>query len=127
MPIKPAWTENQSLVAAQTLTASGTDTDDLDITTGGYDLVDIQWKGTFNASASEGCTIEILSSSDSGTTEDTIPIFSIEVSVDAGATSVITIPVKDLSYIAVKRTNNDSTYSITNETIIYSGRYWEST
>lgn len=124
--ITPNWTENQTLQAAQTLNASSSDTDDIDLAASGYDAVLVQWQGTFNASATDGCTIEVFASPDSGTTEDTIPIWSQEVEVDAGNTVKISFVIPDVPYAAIKRTNNDSSYSITNETLIYAGRKWSS-
>lgn len=125
--ITVSWTENQTLQSAQTLSASSSDTDNIDLDANGFDQVLITWKGTFNVSATDGCTIEIFASPDSGTTEDTIPLYSIEVEVDAGNTVIISLAVKDVPYIAVKRTNNDSSYDITNETVLYAGRKWSST
>lgn len=122
-----SWTENQTLQAAQTLSASGSDTDDIDLDANGFDMVLITWKGTFHASATDGCTIEIFASPDSGSNEDTIPLYSMEVEVDAGNTVIKSLVVKDVPYIAVKRTNNDGSYDITNETMLYAGRKWSST
>lgn len=122
--ITPTWTVNQSLQAAQTLAASGTDTDDIDLDTAGYDAVLVQWQGTFNASATDGCTIEVFGSPDSGSNDDNIPLWPIEISVDAGNTVKISFLIEGIPYAAIKRTNNDSSYSITNETLIYAGRQW---
>lgn len=125
--LNAAWTEDQTLQAAQTLSASGSDTDDLDLDVNGYDAVEIQWIGTFNASATEGCTIEVFGSPDSGGNEDTIALASQEVEVDPGNTVKISIPIQDVPYLAIKRTNNDGSYDITDETVRYAGRKWETT
>ena len=124
---KVVWTENQSLQAAQTLSAGASDTDDIDLDTNGYDAVHVQWKGTFNASATDGCTIEVFGSADSGTTEDTAALYSRAVAVSAGNTVIVSFVIRDVPYIAVKRTNDDGTYDITNETVIYAGRKWDIT
>jgi hypothetical protein len=119
--ISASWTENQSLQGAQTLNASSSDTDDIDLDTNGYVAVLIQWKGTFHGSATEGCTIEVFGSSDSGTSDDTIALCSRKVAVDAGNTVTVSILIENVPYIAVKRTNNDGSHSITNETVVYAG------
>lgn len=124
--ITASWTENQSLQAAQTLNAAASDTDDIDIATAGYDAVLVQWIGTFNASATAGATIEVFGSPDSGTNEDSIPLLSIPVAVSAGNTVKVSFTLEGVPYAAIKRTNVDATYAITNETVLYAGRKWAS-
>ena len=124
--ITAAWTENVSVQAAQTLAANYSDVDDIDIAAAGYDKIVLQFSVTFHASATEGYTIEIFNSSNSGTTEDNIPIITQNISVAAGLIKTLSIPIEGLPYIAVYRKNEDGSYDITNETITYAGRKWSS-
>jgi len=122
----PAWTEDVSLQAAQTLAASASDTDDVDIATAGYDRIVLQFSVTFHGSATAGYKIEIFSSSNSGTTEDNLPIITQNISLVTSSTKTISIIVDGLPYIAVKRTNLDGSQDIANEAVIYAGRKWSS-
>ena len=97
--ITPSWTENVSIQTAQTLSAGYCDTDDVDIANEGYDKIVVQASVTFHASATGGYKIEIFNSSDSGTTDDNIPIITQNVSCVSGSTRNISIPVEGLPYI----------------------------
>lgn len=116
---KPTWTENQTLRSSATLAASGTDTNDIDLDTNGYDLVVVQFNITIGSSS--GVTIEIFSSPDSGTTEDNE---SLAGGFTADADVIKTITVMGHPYIAVKITNNDGSNATGNIEILYAGRQW---
>jgi hypothetical protein len=121
--ISASWTEDQSLVLYGTVTAGNSSETDLDIATNGYDVVVLQWTGSWGVDMDAGMTFEVLASADSGTTNDTVPIFKVEVPKDTIAFSVV---VCRFPHIRVKRTNNATPGpgdgDITSETIKYAGR-----
>lgn len=126
--ITPTWTENQTISGFNnaTLAAAASTSGDIDLDTSGYDLVSIQIKTIFGGSPDGDVLIEILSSPDSGTTDDTIPVSSINVEEETSGTKIISIDVSGKAYITVKATNNDSTDTI-NVAALYAGRKWSST
>jgi len=124
---RPAWTENQTLQAAQTVNASSSDTDDLDLDAAGFDEVLLIFAVTFNGSATGDYLIEIFTSADGGSNDSTVPIIAQPVECDPGQTVRVSVSVAGVPYIAVKRTNEDGSYSITNETVMYAGRKWSHT
>lgn len=118
------WTENQTLQAAQTLSAASSDTDDIDLAANSADCVLVQWTGTFHSSATSGCTVVFYASPDSGTTEDTTALHSTEISCDAGNAVTVSWSFHAIPYLAVKRTNDDSSQAISSETVRYAyGEY----
>jgi len=125
--ITTTWTENQSITSfnAASLAAAGTTNGDIDLATSGYDIVTVQIKVIFGATPDGDVTIDILSSPDSGTSDDTIPLMTISIPETTSATKFITIPVKDIPFIQVKATNNDTTDTV-NVSALYAGRKWTS-
>lgn len=114
------WTENQTLRSAATLAASGTSTHDLDIDANGYDLVVLQFNITH--SSSTGITVELFSSPDSGTTDDTE---SLAGGFGTSGTDVTkTVVVMGHPHIQVKLTNDDGANATGNISILYAGRKW---
>lgn len=125
--ITAAWTENQALTAfddtspADTVIAKTA----LDIATAGYDCVAIQLKITWHASATDYVDILVYASPDSGTTDDTIPVWSQRVAAVAGATTYITIVLQDLPFANIW-VDNESNQELAEVSGIYAGRKWAS-
>jgi len=113
--ISSSYTENQSLRASATLAASGTDTNTIDLATNGYIAVQIQTD--IDIGSSTGVTVEVFSSSDSGTTVDTVPIMSYTTDAD----EVRALFVTGYPFLSVKVTNDDGSNAVTDITQIYSG------
>lgn len=122
--ITATWTENQSLRASGSLAAGASESNSIDVnddaTVGGADTVVIQVSITIGSSTS--ATVEVFGSADSGATTDTFPVDSYEVSAD----DVRTVTIPDYPYITVTVTNNDGTNAVTDLTIIYAARQWNS-
>jgi hypothetical protein len=117
------WNEGNTLRSAATIAAGGSDTNDLDIDTNGYDLVVLQFDITH--SSSSGVTVELFSSPDSGTTEDDESLaggFSTD-----GTDVVKTVVVMGHPYIAAKITNDDGSNATGNIAVLYAGRKWDTT
>ena len=126
--INPTWTENQALTAFDdTSPADGViskTTLDLD-GAGPYDCVILQLKITWHASATDYADISIYASPDSGTTDDTIAIWSQRVSAVAGTTSYISIILKDIPFANIWF-DNESNQEVAEISGIYAGRKWSS-
>jgi len=119
---KPVWTENQTLRSAATLGGSTTEGHDLDIDANGYDLVTLQFN--IAHSSSTQITVDILSSPDSGTTDDTE---SLAGGFRTDGTDVIkTVVVMGHAHIRVELTE-DSGNATGNIAILYAGRQWDTT
>lgn len=116
------WTENQTLRSAATLAQGGTDTNDIDLDTNGYDCVVIQTDITHDSST--GVTVEVFASPDSGTTDDDTPIMSYSTD---GTDEVRSLTIFAVPYIAVKITNDDGSNVTGNIAQIYAGRKWDTT
>lgn len=125
--ITPSWTENQTVSGFDdaAIAAAGTTSGDIDMAASGYDVVVIQIKVTFGGTPDGDATIEIFASSDSGTTDDTIALYSISVSETATTTERISITIDRAAFLQVKVTNNDSADTI-DVSALYAGRKWSS-
>lgn len=123
--ITPTWTENQNLHSSGTVAAAASATDDIDLDTADFDAVLIVIEIVFGGSPDADCTIEIFGSANSGTDDDTEALYSFSLAEDTSATKRISFVVKDVPYIAVKLTNNDSTDNVTYDSW-YAGRKWTS-
>jgi hypothetical protein len=117
------WTENQTLRSAATLAAGTTSTHDLDIDASGYDTVVLQFD--IAHSSSSGVTVELFSSPDSGTTDDTESLaggFSTD-----GTDVKKTVVVMGHPHIQVSITNDDGSNATGNIAVLYAGRKWDTT
>ena len=123
--IKPVWTENVNLHTSSSVAAAASVTDDIDLDTLGADAVAIVIEVVFGATPDGNVLVEIFGSSNSGTDDDTEPITSFTIKETASATKRKTVVLKDLAYLAVKVTNNDSTDSVTYEAW-HAWRQWSS-
>ena len=126
--INPVWTENQSLAAfddtspADTVTAKvALDIDNV----GPYDLVVVQLKITWHGSATDYADIAVYASPDSGTTDDTIAIWSQRVDANAGNTDYITIILRDIPFANIWF-ENQSNQEVAEISGKYAGRKWSS-
>jgi len=123
--ITASWTEAVNLHTSASLAAAAAGTDDIDLDTAGYDAVLITIEIVFGASPDGNCLIEVFGSANSGTDDDTEPITSFSLLEATSTTKRISFVIKDIPYIAVKVTNNDSTDNVTYEAW-YAGRKWSS-
>ena len=121
--VKPDWTENVSLHSSSSVAAGGSATDDIDLDNLGADCVNVQIEIIFTGTVDGDVLVEVFSSPDSGTNDDTEPITSLRIPETASATKKVTIKLENLAYAAIKVTNNDSTASVTYESI-YAWRNW---
>ena len=124
--IKPVWTENVNLHTSGTIAAGANVTDDIDLDNLGADVVAIVIEIIFGATPDDDVLVEIFGSSDSGTNDDTEPITAFTIVETASATKRKTIVLKDVAYIAVKVTNNDSADTVTYDSW-FAHRQWDST
>ena len=121
----PVWTENQTLTAfddnspANNVTAKTT----LDIAALGFDLVKLQLKITWDVSATGYALLNIYSSSDSGTTKDTIPIWSQRITPVAGTTTYITLNIQDEAFVDIWLENKTG-QEMAEVSGKYAGRKW---
>jgi hypothetical protein len=126
--INPAWTENQSLTAfddtspADTVVAKTT----LDLDSAGpYDLALVQLKITWHASATDYADVSVYSSPDSGTTDDTIALWSQRIEADAGNTTYVSFLLRDVPFANIW-VDNQSNQEIAEVSGKYAGRKWSS-
>ena len=124
--IKPVWTENVNLHTSGTIAAGASVTDDIDLDTLGADACAIVIEIVFGATPDNDVLVEIFGSSNSGTDDDTEPITAFTIADTASTTKRKTIVLKDVAYIAVKVTNNDSADTVTYEAW-QAWRQWNST
>ena len=123
--IKPVWTENVNLHTSASLAFGASVTDDIDLDTLGADLCAIVIEIIFGATPDGDVLVEIFGSSDSGVSDDTEPLTSFIIPFAASVTKLKTIVIKDMAYIAVKVTNNDSADSVTYDSW-HAWRQWSS-
>ena len=123
--IKPVWTENVNLHSSAALAFGASVTDDIDLDTLGADAIAIVIEIVFGSTPDGNVLVEIFGSSNSGTDDDTEPITSFTIEEAASGTKRKTIVLKDLAYVAVKVTNNDSADSVTYEAW-HAWRQWSS-
>ena len=125
--ITPSWTENQTITGFDdaAVAAAASTSGDIDMAALGYDVVVIQIEVTFGGTPDGNATIEILSSSDSGTKDDTIALYSVSVTEATSTTKRISIPIDRIAFLQVKVTNNDTTDAIA-VSALYAGRKWSS-
>jgi len=116
--ITSSWTENQEHHASSSISSGSSATDSIDLADAGYIQVDIQIWITFGTSTDDGCTVEVFSDSNSGSSPDTIALTSLEIPNTDSETKKVTITVKYKAFVDVKVTNNDGSESVT-----YVGKY----
>lgn len=125
--INPTWTENQTLTAfddtspADTVVAKTT----LDLDAGSFDCVIVQLKITWHASATDYADLSVYASPDSGTTDDTIAIWSQRIAASAGATTYISFVLQDIPFANIWL-DNESNQEIAEVSGKYAGRKWTS-
>ena len=119
------WTENQTDVDfADTSPADNVQTKaDIDLADNGYDLVQAQIVITWHASATDYADINLYSSPNSGSNDDSIAYFSQRVDADAGNTTRITVWLENVAYVAIE-VDNQSNQEISTLDLVYAGRSW---
>ena len=115
---KAVWTIGVVYQAAVVIAAAGSQDNDINLNTAGYDIISVQPKVIFGATPTGNFVINFYGSSDGGVTIDTEPFLSIPITEATSATKIITVPVKDRSYVRITATNNDPSDNVT-----YSGKY----
>ena len=105
--ITAAWTENQAVATLDgaTITQGASATGDIDLAGLGFIGVKVQIKITYGAAVDDNTTIEVFGSADSGTTDDTVPIWSQSVTYNAGGVATVSFTILNEPYIAIKVTN----------------------
>lgn len=106
--ITASWLENQAVetLDTATITQGNAATGDIDLADLGYIGVKVQITITCGAAVDADPTIEVFGSANSGTTDDTIPIWS--QSVTFGGVKTISFTIMNEPYIAIKVTNTTS-------------------
>jgi len=113
--ISAAWTEDQAVsfdddTPAKTVEGKGT----IDLADLGFIGVVIQFRITFGENADGNADIRIRSSPDSGTTKDTIVLWSQEVAFEVSTQKIISVTIMNQPYIEVGVYNgNDAVEDIT--------------
>ena len=97
-----SWTENQDITfddasPAKTVEGKGP----IDLANLGAIAVAIQVQIAFGGSADGNAVIRVRSSSDSGTTKDTILLYEQEVSFTISTTKRVTVLLRDLPYLEI--------------------------
>lgn len=113
--IKPDWTENVNVHSSASLSSGSSATDDIDLDTLGADKVFLTIEIIFGSTPDGNVLVEVFGSADSGTNDDTEPLFSYTVEEGVSATKRKSIEIPSLPYIAITVTNNDTTDSVTYE------------
>ena len=107
--VSASWTENVAVsfddtTPAKTVEGKGP----IDLADAGYIAVVIQFRIIFGASADGNAEIRVRCSSDSGTTKDTILIYSQEVPFTVSTTKNISVEIRELPYIEIGVYNGNS-------------------
>ncbi len=90
---------------------------------GPYDLVLLQLKITWHASATDYADLAVYASPDSGATNDTVPIWQQRVDANAGNTTYISFLIRDIPFANIW-VENQSNQEITEVSGKYAGRKW---
>lgn len=120
------WTENQTDVDfADTTPADNVQTKaDFDLAASGYDMIQVQIKIDWHASAIDYADINLYTSPNSGGQDDTTPIWSQRITALANDPEYITVIIRDIAY-AIIEFDNQSNQEIAELDIIYAGRKWD--
>ena len=125
--ITATWTENVAVTAFDDVTPADTVTSvtSIDVAAAGYDCIVVQLKIIWHASATDYANVFVYASPDSGTTDDTIAVWSQRLTANAGATEYISFVLQDLPFvnIAFENQSNQEHAGISG---IYAGRKWTS-
>jgi hypothetical protein len=100
--ITASWTEDQACTfddATPAKTVEGKE--EIDIAAAGYIGIVLQFRITFGANADGNAEIRIRSSPDSGTTKDTILLYSQEVPFTVSTTKNVTVTIMEQPYVEI--------------------------
>lgn len=125
--ISSSWTENQAVTfddasPAKTIEGKGP----IDLAANGYIGVVVQFRIVFGASADGNAEIRVRSSPDSGTTKDTILLYSQEVAFTVSTTKNISVTIMNQPYIEVGIYNGNSAAEDITITADYAGLEYSS-
>lgn len=116
-------TENQNLHTSGTVAAAASATDDIDMSASGMIWVSMTIEIVFGASPDGNVTVQVFHSNNSGTDDDTEPLFRFTIEEATSTTKRAPIFVQPGAYLAVKITNNDTTDNVTYEAWYTYGKY----
>ncbi len=119
------WTENLTISGFNNaaLAAAAATSGDIDLAAagdGGYEILNIQIKVVFGGSPDDDVTIRIYASPDSGTTDDSEPMWTFNIPKATGGTVLKSIPVEGVAFVKVEATNDDSADAV-NVAALYAG------
>ena len=120
------WSENLTLSGSfdiSNLSVNSVTTGTIDMASKGYDWAVVQVTVVFGGSPDGSVNVEFLSSSDSGSTDDTIAFANVDIEEATSATRTVSIDVQNKPFITVQATNNDSADNV-DVSAIYAGRSW---
>lgn len=120
--ISAAWTENQTITfddatPAKTVEGKGP----IDLADNGYIGVSVQVTVVWGSAGDGNATVKVRSSPDSGTTKDTLLLYSQEIAYTASATKRITLNFCDVPYLEVGVLNGNSAVEDITISAIYAG------
>ena len=121
---KVVWESDQTLVAAQSLGASGTKQSLFDFFGKGYASVRMQLKVIFGVAAAGNVTLNVYPSCDAGVSFDHTAAFSKTVTGASGATRSESIDLTGIPYARIDVVNADAA-NAHNVQVKYAGRTWE--
>ena len=112
--ISSSWTEDQAISFDDTTPGASVEgKGPIDLAASGYIGVVVQVRITFGGTPDGNATIRVRSSPDSGTTKDTILLYSQEVTYATSTTKNVTVTIMNQPYIEVGVYNADTTDDIT--------------
>jgi len=96
------WTENQSITfddgsPAKTVEGKGT----VDLAANGYIGILVQADITFGDAADGNAEVRVRASPDSGTTKDTILLYSFEVPFTLSTQKIVSFEIKEVPYVEI--------------------------
>lgn len=116
-------TENNNLHTSGTVAAAASATDDIDLSASGMIWVSITIEVVFGGSPDGNCLIEVFHSNNSGTDDDTEPMYTFTIEEATSTTKRAPIFIQPAAYVAVKLTNNDTTDNVTYDSWYTYGKY----
>ena len=125
--ITSSWTENQSVslddtTRAKTVEGKGS----IDLAASGYIGVSIQFQIQFGSSADGNAELRVRSSPDSGTTKDTLLLYSQDVEFATSTTKNISVTIMNQPWVEVGVYNGNTAVQDITISIDYAGLKYSS-
>ena len=99
---KKIWENAATILSETTLGATAeSKSSNVDMVTNGYFGAHVQVKVEFSATGTQHVNFSLYSSLDAGTTDDTIAMFSQQVTLTAGTTKYISVIVQDVAHFKI--------------------------